>query len=155
MKNELFLSELLLTVLLLFVHFIVAVALKLCAGNVLCYLEDARYSFISWHNVYSVTVWHSPLQLTVVLSSVYYCMKYILFPWIKCNIGKYRAAFLAFGIACIVCRAGSIHETVLCPFVPSGPRCSRFAAVGVEISTICCTTDSRQQMQPVSHCQLT
>ena len=42
MKNELFLSELLLTVLLLFVHFIVAVALKLCAGNVLCYLEDAR-----------------------------------------------------------------------------------------------------------------
>ena len=107
-KNELFLSELLLTVLLLFVHFIVAVALKLCAGNVLCYLEDARYSFISWHNVYSVTVWHSPLQLTVVLSSVYYCTKYILFPWIKCNIGKYRAAFLAFGIACIVCRAGSM-----------------------------------------------
>ena len=60
---------------------------------------------------------------------LYYCTKYILFPWIKCNIGKYRAAFLAYW-HCLRSMQSRIHETVLCPFVPSG-RCSRFAAVGV------------------------
>jgi len=49
----------------------------------------------------------------------------------------------------------SADNVTLLALAAENQLCSRFAAVGVEISTICCTTDSRQQVQAVSHCQLT